>query len=120
MDVSSTKADDTCEAIQVIPFDPPIASRFQQMELPIWDASEGIRRVLAGHIQTLPAKVSPDAIDQRFIGYALELTDVVAGRAVGPLRRRAVHAVSTNARRIGLEVLQLIGARMPTIINQRA
>jgi AAA+ superfamily predicted ATPase len=101
-------------------YDPQIASRFEQMELPIWDESEEFRSFLAGYIKTLPVNASPDVIDRRFVAYVLELTDGVTGRVVDLRRRAAVHAATTHGRRIGLEVLQHVGAPLPTIISQRA
>ena len=110
----------THEAVHVMRYDPQIASRFEQMELPIWGESEEFRRFVAGYIRTLPVKSSPNDIDRRFLAYVLELTDGVTGRVVDLLRRAAIHAATMNSQRIGLEVLQHVGARLPTIISQRA
>ena len=101
-------------------YDPQIASRFEQMELPIWGESEEFRRFVAGYIQTLPSKTLPNAIDRRFLAYVLELTDGVTGRVVDLLRRAAIHAANTDLKSISLDVLQRVGARLPEIISQRA
>ena len=84
----------TQEAVHVMRYDPQIASRFEQMELPIWGESEEFRRFVAGYIRTLPVKSSPNAIDRRFLAYVLELTDGVTGRVVDLLRRAAIHAAT--------------------------
>jgi AAA+ superfamily predicted ATPase len=110
----------THEAVHVMRYDPQIASRFEQMELPIWGESEEFRRFVAGYIQTLPIKTLPNAIDRRFLAYVLELTDGVTGRVVDLLRRAAIHAANTDLKSISLDVLQRVGARLPAIISQRA
>ena len=48
-------------------FDPQIASRFEQMELPIWRESDELRRFIARYLAMLPVRKNPAAIDQRFI-----------------------------------------------------
>ncbi len=101
-------------------YDPQIASRFEQMELPIWGESEEFRRFVAGYLRTLPVRSSPNTVDRRFLAYVLELTDGVTGRVVDLLRRTAIHAAATDSQRISLEVLQNVGSRLPTIISQRA
>ena len=53
-------------------------------------------------------------MDRRFIGYVLELTDGVTGRVVDLLHRAALHALTMRSQRIGLAVLQHVGARLPT------
>jgi len=50
----------------------------------------------------------------------LELTDGVTGRVVDRLRRAAIHEAAVKSQRNSLEVLQHVGARLPTIISQRA
>ena len=41
----------THEALHVMRFDPQIASRFEQMELPVWTESEELRRSLPAILQ---------------------------------------------------------------------
>lgn len=62
----------------------------------------------------------PKAIDKRFVEYLLELTDGVTGRIIDVLRRGATHSLTLRSKTIGLEELQHVGARLPTIMNQRA
>ncbi len=102
-------------------FDPQIASRFEQMELPIWTESEEIRRFVAGYLAMLPIRKTPAAIDRRFVEYLLELTDGVTGtgRVIDVLRRAATHAQTLRCKSVGLDELQYVGARLPTIISQR-
>src|SRR5271170_7884998 len=69
----------THEALHVMRFDPQIASRFEQMELPVWTESEELRRFVAGYLAMLPIRKNSAAIDQRFIEYVLALTDGVTG-----------------------------------------
>lgn len=109
----------THEAVHVMRYDPQIASRFEQRELPVWVESDELMRFLAGYIRTLPVQSSTAAIDRRFVEYALELTDGVTGRVVDLLRRAAAHAMTLRSQRIGIEVLQHVGARVSTIISQR-
>jgi hypothetical protein len=84
----------THEALHVMRFDPQIASRFEQMELPIWTESEELRRFVAGYLALLPIKKMPKAIDRRFVEYLLELTDRVTGRIIDVLRREATHSLT--------------------------
>ena len=101
-------------------FDPQIASRFEQMELPVWTESEELRRFVAGYLALLPIRKMPKAIDKRFVEYLLELTDGVTGRIIDVLRRAATYSLTRRSKTMGLEELQYAGARLPTIINQRA
>jgi hypothetical protein len=110
----------TYVALHVMRYDPQIASRFEQMELPLWAESEEFRRFVAGLIRTLPVRSWEKALDRRFIEYTVELTDGVTGRVVDLLRQAAAHAMTLRSRKIGLEVLQHVGARLPAIISQRA
>ena len=56
---------------------------------------------------------------RRFIEYLLELTDGVTGRIIDVLRRAASHPLTLRSKIMGLDELQYVGARLPTIINQR-
>jgi len=71
-------------------FDPQIAGRFEQMELPVWTESVELRRFVPGYLAMLPIRKNPAAIDQRFIEYVLALTDGVTGRIIDLLRRAAI------------------------------
>jgi hypothetical protein len=42
---------------------PQMASRFEQMELPAWTESDGLRRFVAGYLAMLPIRKNPAAID---------------------------------------------------------
>jgi hypothetical protein len=61
----SVVAAGTHEALHVMRFDPQIASRFEQMELPVWTDSDEYRRFVAGYLAMLPIRKNPAAIDQR-------------------------------------------------------
>jgi len=50
-------------------FDPQIASRFEQMELPASTESDELRRFVAGYLATLDIRKNPAEIAQRFIQY---------------------------------------------------
>jgi hypothetical protein len=54
----------THEALHVMRADPQIASRFEQLELPVWTESQELRRFIAGYLALLPIKRSPAAIDK--------------------------------------------------------
>lgn len=110
----------THEALHVMRFDPQIASRFEQMELPIWTESDELRRFIAGYLAMLPVRRNPTAIDQRFIEYLLALTDGVTGRIIDLLRRAATDALTHKSKSVGLEQLLIAGANLPAIINQHA
>jgi hypothetical protein len=43
----------THEALHVMRSDPQIASRFEQLELPIWAESQDLRRFIAGNLALL-------------------------------------------------------------------
>ena len=62
---------------------------------------------------------APVAIDKRVVGYLVELTDGVTGRIVDVLRRAAMQAVADRTGKVGLEQLQFVSARLPTIIGQK-
>jgi len=109
----------THEALHVMRFDPQIASRFEQMELPVWTESEELRRFIAGYLAMLPVRKDPAAIDQRFVEYLLALTDGVTGRIIDLLRRAAADALTHKSRTVGLDELLVAGASLPAIINQR-
>jgi AAA+ superfamily predicted ATPase len=110
----------THEALHVMRFDPQIASRFEQMELPVWTESEELRRFVAGYLAMLPVRKDPSAIDQRFIEYLLALTDGVTGRIIDLLRRTAIDALTQKSKSVGIHHLLVAGANLPAIINQRA
>jgi Cdc6-like AAA superfamily ATPase len=110
----------THEALHVMRFDPQIASRFEQMELPVWTESEELRRFIAGYLAMLPVRKDPSVIDQRFIEYLLALTDGVTGRIIDLLRRAAIDALAHKSKSVGLDHLLVAGATLPAIINQRA
>src|SRR3984957_7203554 len=109
----------THEALHVMRFDPQIASRFEQMELPVWTESEELRRFVAGYFAMLPVRKDPSAIDQRFIEYLLALTDGVTGRIIDLLRRAAIDALTHKSKSVGIDHLLIAGAHLPAIINQR-
>jgi hypothetical protein len=109
----------THEALHVMRYDPQIASRFEQLELPVWRESDDLRRFIAGYLALLPVRRAPGAINKQFVEYLLELTDGVTGRLIDVLRRAAVQATADRSRRVGLEQLQYVGARLPTIISQK-
>ena len=44
----------THEALHVMRADPQIASRFEQLELPVWTESQELRRFIAGYLALLP------------------------------------------------------------------
>jgi Cdc6-like AAA superfamily ATPase len=110
----------THEALHVMRFDPQIASRFEQMELPVWSESEELRRFIAGYLAMLPIRKNPTAIDKRFVEYLLAFTDGVTGRIIDLLRRAAVDALTHKSKSVGLDQLLVAGANLPAIINQRA
>ena len=109
----------THEAVHVMRYDPQIASRFEQMELPVWGETEELWRFAAGYVRLLPSRLGAD-LDQRVIACLLELTDGITGRVTDVLRRAAAHAIATRSNRITLDTLQYVGAHLRIIINQRA
>ena len=66
----------------------------------------------------LPLRKDPDAIDQHFIQYLLELTDGVTGRIIDLLRRAAINAVAKKAKTVTIDQLLAAGATLPAIVNQ--
>jgi AAA+ superfamily predicted ATPase len=110
----------THEALHAMRYDPQIASRFEQIEPPVWTESTELRRFVAGYLALLPLKKAVAEIDRRFVAYLLELTDGVTGRIVDVLRRAALQGLADRSRKVGLDQLQYVGARIPTVIGQRA
>ena len=66
----------------------------------------------------LPLRKDPDAIDQHFIQYLLELTDGVTGRIIDLLRRAPINAVAKKAKTVTIDQLLAAGATLPAIVNQ--
>jgi hypothetical protein len=64
----------TREALHVMRAAPRIASRFEQLELPVSTESQELRRFIAGYLALLPIRRSPAVIDKRFVEYLLELS----------------------------------------------
>jgi replication-associated recombination protein RarA len=110
----------TYEALHVMRSDPQIASRFEQLELPVWTESQELRRFIAGYLSLLPIKRAVVEIDKRFVEYLLELSDGVTGRVIEVLRRAAYQGLADKSRRVGLQQLQYVGARLPAVIGRRA
>jgi hypothetical protein len=100
--------------------DPQIAGRFEQLELPVWTESQELRRFIAGYLALLPIKRSPAAIDKRFVEYLLELSEGVTGRIIDILRRAALQGIADETQRVGLVQLQVVGAKTPSVVGQRA
>lgn len=115
----SVVAAGTHEALHVMRADPQIASRFEQLELPIWTESHELRRFIEGYLGLLPIKKAPANIDKRFVEYLLELSDGVTGRIIDVLRRAAIQGIADKSQKVGLQQLQFVGARMPAVIGQR-
>lgn len=109
----------THESLHVMRYDPQSASRFERIELPIWNESDDLRRFIAGYLGLLPVRRSPATINKQCVEYLLEPTDGVTGRVIDVLRRAAGQAIADRTRRVGLDQLQYVGARLPTIIGQR-
>jgi AAA+ superfamily predicted ATPase len=99
--------------------DPQIASRFEQLELPVWTESQELRRFIAGYLTLLPLKKAAADIDKRFVEYLLELSDGVTGRLIDVLRRAALQGLTHKSKRVSLQQLQYVGAHMPAAIGQR-
>ena len=59
-------------------------------------------------------------IDKRFVEYLLELSDGVTGRIIELLRRAAFQAIADKSQNVGLQQLQYVGARMPSVIGRRS
>jgi hypothetical protein len=97
-----------------------IASRFEQRELPVWTESQELRRFIAGYLALLPIKRSSAAIDKRFVEYLLELSEGVTGRIIDVLRRAALQGIADKTQKVGLVQLQVVGAKMPSVVGQRA
>jgi AAA+ superfamily predicted ATPase len=110
----------THEALHVMRSDPQIASRFEQLELPVWSESQELRRFIAGYLAMLPVKKSSTPIDRRFVEYLLELSGGVTGRIIEVLRRAAYQALTDKSQSVGVEQLQFVGARMPAVVGQRS
>jgi hypothetical protein len=56
---------------------------------------------------------------KRFVEYLLELSDGVTGRIIEVLRRAAFQALADKSQKVGLQQLQHVGARMPSVIGRR-
>jgi hypothetical protein len=110
----------THEALHVMRADPQIASRFEQLELPVWTESQELRQFIAGYLALLPIKRASTAIDKRFVEYLLELSEGVTGRIIDVLRRAALQGIADKTQKVGLVQLQVVGAKMPSVVGQHA
>jgi hypothetical protein len=79
-----------------------------------------LRRFIAGYLTLLPIKRSSAAIDKRFVEYLLELSEGVTGRIIDVLRRAALQGIADKTQKVGLVQLQVVGAKMPSVVGQRA
>jgi len=77
-------------------------------------------RFIAGYLALLPLKKAAVEIDKRFVEYLLELSDGVTGRIIEVLRRAALQAFADKFQNVGLQQLQYVGARMPSVIGRRS
>jgi ATP-dependent Clp protease ATP-binding subunit ClpA len=59
----------THEALHVMRSDPQIASRFEQLQLPVWTESQELRRFIAVYLAPLPLKKAVADVDKRFVEY---------------------------------------------------
>lgn len=75
---------------------------------------------LAGYVALLPIKLSSASIDKRFVEYLLELSEGVTGRIIDVLRRAALQGIADKTQKLGLVQLQVVGAKMPSVVGQRA
>ena len=110
----------THEALHVMRADPQSASRFEHLELPVWTESQELGRFIAGYLALLSIKRSSAAIDKRFVEYLLELSEGVTGRIIDVLRRAALQGIADKTQKVGLVQLQVAGAKMPSVVGQRA
>jgi AAA+ superfamily predicted ATPase len=110
----------TYEALHVMRSDPQIASRFERHELPVWTESQELRRFIAGYLALLPPKKDAGEIAKRFVEYLLELSDGVTGRIIEVLQRAAFQAIADKSQKVGIQQLQYVGARMPSVIDRRS
>ena len=94
--------------------DPQIASRFEQMELPVYAESEELRRFIAGYLLLLPILKMPKAVDKRFIEYLQELIDDATGRIIAVLRRAASHTLALRSKTMASKTTI---RRFPTVHN---
>jgi hypothetical protein len=153
----SVVAAGTHEALHVMRFDRQIASRFEQMELPVWTESDELRRFDAGYLAMLPIRKNSAAIHQRFIevrprphrrGHrpnhrptstrrcrcARTQVEVGRNRSATNCRRKPAGHYQPEGRisdlghhwlPIGHDLLtstqlQVVGAKMPSVVGQRA
>ena len=73
-----------------------------------------------GYLALLPIKRSPAAIDKRFVEYLLELSEGVTGCIIEVLRRAALQGFADKTQKVSLVQLQVVGAKMPSVVGQRA
>ena len=86
----------------------------------MWTESHELRRFIAGYLALLPLKKAAVEIDKRFVEYLLELSDGVTGRIIEVLRRAAFQAIADKSQTVGLQQLQYVGSRMPSVIGRRS
>ena len=72
----------------------------------------------AGHTQSNEQRLLSIGSALHCRGDAIARTDGVTGPIVDVLRRAAVQAMTERSRRVGLEELQFVGARLPTTVGQ--
>jgi Bacterial TniB protein len=82
----------TYEALHVMRSDSQIASRFEQLELPIWTESQALRRFIAGYLALLPFKKATAEIDKRFVVWSRRSTARMPCASRSGLRSRRIDA----------------------------
>jgi hypothetical protein len=106
----------THEALHVMHADPQIASRFEQLALLSGQNPRSRVGLWPDTFALLPIKRSSAAIDKRFQKYLLELSEGVTGRIIDVLRRAALQGIADKTQKVGLVQLQVIGAKMPSVV----
>jgi hypothetical protein len=54
------------------------------------------------------------------VEYLRELSEGVTGRIIEVLRRAALQGIADKTQKVGLVQLQAVGAKMPSVVGQRA
>jgi Bacterial TniB protein len=110
----------THEALHVMRADPQIASRFEQLELPVWTESQELRHFIAGYLALLPIKRDFTAIDKRFVEYLLELSEASPAVLLMSFAAQRCKESQIKTQKVGLVQLQVVGAKMPSVVGQHA
>lgn len=98
----------TRDALQAIQTDTQVVRRFDPMELPRWDESEGFRAFVASLVKVLPLRRPSTLTDRVSIELLLRASDGITGHVCAIIGQAAELAVMNSSESIDLALLRFV------------